>query len=86
MKPANAFPDLLRSGLAYALDRFELGIRCRHEPLEITEVVDDLLRDHATWLAAGVRFRETPRHESYGRVVVFEDLYGNGWDLIEPAH
>ena len=47
---------------------------------------DDLLRDHAAWLAAGVRFREQPRHESYGRVVVFEDLYGNGWDLIEPTH
>lgn len=46
---------------------------------------DDLLRDHAAWLTAGVRFREAPRHESYGRVVVFEDLYGNAWDLIEPA-
>ena len=46
---------------------------------------DDLLRDHAAWLAAGVVFRETPRHETYGKVVVFEDLYGNAWDLIEPA-
>jgi len=46
---------------------------------------DDLMRDHAVWLAAGVRFRETPRHEPYGKVVVFEDLYGNAWDLIEPA-
>lgn len=46
---------------------------------------DDLMRDHAAWLAAGVRFRETPRHETYGKVVVFEDLYGNAWDLIEPA-
>tara|TARA_R110000782_G_scaffold144319_2_gene237199 strand:+ start:888 stop:1283 length:396 start_codon:yes stop_codon:yes gene_type:complete len=46
---------------------------------------DDLLRDHAAWSAAGVIFRETPRHEAYGRVVVFEDLYGNAWDLIEPA-
>lgn len=46
---------------------------------------DDLLGDHAAWLAAGVTFREAPRSESYGRVVVFEDLYGNGWDLIEPA-
>ena len=44
---------------------------------------DDLMRDHAAWLAAGVMFRETPRHESYGRVAVFEDLYGNAWDLIE---
>jgi catechol 2,3-dioxygenase-like lactoylglutathione lyase family enzyme len=46
---------------------------------------DDLMRDHAAWLAAGVIFRETPRHEPYGKVVVFEDLYGNAWDLIEPA-
>lgn len=46
---------------------------------------DDLLRDHAEWLAAGVHFRENPRHEPYGKVVVFEDLYGNAWDLIEPA-
>lgn len=47
---------------------------------------DNLLRDHAAWLEAGVTFRESPRHESYGRVVVFEDLYGNAWDLIEPAN
>jgi catechol 2,3-dioxygenase-like lactoylglutathione lyase family enzyme len=46
---------------------------------------DDLMRDHAAWLAAGVVFRETPRHEPYGKVVVFEDLYGNAWDLIEPT-
>lgn len=46
---------------------------------------DDLMRDHAAWSAAGVHFRETPRHEAYGKVVVFEDLYGNAWDLIEPA-
>ena len=46
---------------------------------------DDLMRDHAAWLSAGVHFRETPRHETYGKVVVFEDLYGNAWDLIEPA-
>ena len=46
---------------------------------------DDLMRDHAVWSAAGVVFRETPRQETYGKVVVFEDLYGNAWDLIEPA-
>jgi hypothetical protein len=33
----------------------------------------------------GVVFREEPRNEAYGKVVVFEDCYGNGWDLIEPA-
>ena len=47
---------------------------------------DDLMCDHAAWLAAGVTFREAPRSESYGKVVVFEDLYGNAWDLIEPAN
>lgn len=46
---------------------------------------DDFARDHARFSAAGVRFRETPRHEAYGTVAVFEDLYGNGWDLIQPA-
>lgn len=46
---------------------------------------DDFARDHAAFLAAGVRFREAPRHEPYGVVAVFEDLYGNPWDLIEPS-
>ena len=46
---------------------------------------DDFARDHAAWTAAGVRFREAPRREPYGVVAVFEDLYGNAWDLIEPA-
>ncbi|UPG94969.1 VOC family protein [Luteibacter aegosomatissinici] len=45
---------------------------------------DDFAGDHAHMLAHGVRFREEPRHEVYGSVVVFEDLYGNGWDLIQP--
>lgn len=46
---------------------------------------DDFARDHAAFTAAGVTFREAPRHEPYGVVAVFEDLYGNAWDLIEPA-
>ena len=40
--------------------------------------------DHARMAAAGVRFLEEPRHEAYGSVVVFEDLYGNRWDLLQP--
>lgn len=44
----------------------------------------DFARDHAAMVAAGVTFREAPRHEPYGTVAVFEDLYGNGWDLISP--
>lgn len=45
---------------------------------------DDFARDHAAFAAAGVVFREAPRHEPYGSVAVFEDLYGNTWDLIQP--
>jgi len=46
---------------------------------------DDFARDHAAMAAKGVRFIEAPRHEAYGTVAVFEDLYGNRWDLIEPT-
>jgi catechol 2,3-dioxygenase-like lactoylglutathione lyase family enzyme len=45
---------------------------------------DDFARDHAAFTAAGVKFCEAPREESYGTVAVFEDLHGNRWDLIEP--
>lgn len=45
---------------------------------------DDFEGDYERMGAAGVRFREAPRSEPYGKVVVFEDLYGNAWDLIEP--
>src|SRR3954447_20000034 len=37
---------------------------------------DDFARQHARMLAADVRFLEPPRHEPYGVVAVFEDLYG----------
>jgi len=46
---------------------------------------DDFARDHAAFVSRGVRFIEAPREEAYGRVAVFEDLYGNRWDLIEPG-
>ncbi|TQJ85879.1 VOC family protein [Streptomyces sp. SLBN-31] len=46
---------------------------------------DDFARDHARMLAAGVTFLEAPRHEPYGSVAVFQDLYGNRWDLLQPA-
>ncbi len=43
----------------------------------------DFGRDYARMQEKGVRFTEQPRHEEYGTVVVFLDLYGNKWDLIE---
>lgn len=45
---------------------------------------DDFARDHAAFQSQGVRFIEPPRQEAYGTVAVFEDLYGQRWDLIEP--
>jgi len=44
---------------------------------------DDFWRDYRTMVAREVKFKEEPREESYGTVAVFEDLYGNKWDLLE---
>jgi catechol 2,3-dioxygenase-like lactoylglutathione lyase family enzyme len=44
---------------------------------------DDFQRDWQRMCAAGVHFREAPREEVYGTVAVFEDLYGNAWDLLQ---
>lgn len=46
---------------------------------------DDFARDHARFTQAGVIFVRPPKREPYGTVAVFQDLYGNLWDLIEPA-
>lgn len=44
---------------------------------------DDFRRDYETFLSKGVKFVREPKNEDYGTVAVFEDLYGNLWDLIE---
>ena len=46
---------------------------------------DNFDRDHQMYRARGVRFIGEPRQEAYGKVAVFEDLYGNRWDLLEPT-
>ena len=45
---------------------------------------DDFWNDYHHLPSRGVQFTEKPREESYGRVVVFLDLYGNKWDLVQP--
>jgi catechol 2,3-dioxygenase-like lactoylglutathione lyase family enzyme len=45
---------------------------------------DDLERDVARYKAAGITFVREPREQPYGTVAVFEDLYGNLWDLLQP--
>jgi catechol 2,3-dioxygenase-like lactoylglutathione lyase family enzyme len=44
---------------------------------------DDFDRDHANMLAAGVVFEEAPRDEPYGKVAVWNDPFGNRWDLLQ---
>jgi catechol 2,3-dioxygenase-like lactoylglutathione lyase family enzyme len=47
---------------------------------------DDFWGDYEYLKAQGVHFIEQPRHEDFGTVVIFQDLYGNKWDLIEPIN
>ena len=46
---------------------------------------DDFWRDYNEMVSGGIRFIREPKQESYGTVAVFEDLYGNLWDLIQPT-
>ena len=45
---------------------------------------EDFWRDYRTMIANGVKFIREPKNEPYGTVAVFEDLYGNRWDLLQP--
>jgi catechol 2,3-dioxygenase-like lactoylglutathione lyase family enzyme len=44
---------------------------------------DDFQRDYAAMIEAGIRFVREPKQAPYGTVAVFEDLYGNLWDLVQ---
>lgn len=44
---------------------------------------DDFWRDYEEMLARGIKFAREPQEQSYGTVAVFEDLYGNLWDLLQ---
>jgi catechol 2,3-dioxygenase-like lactoylglutathione lyase family enzyme len=46
---------------------------------------DDFWRDYERYKSNGVVFVREPNREPYGMVAVFEDLYGNLWDLLEPS-
>lgn len=47
---------------------------------------DNFWRDYREMVSLGIRFVREPKEESYGTVAVFEDLYGNLWDLIQFNH
>jgi catechol 2,3-dioxygenase-like lactoylglutathione lyase family enzyme len=46
---------------------------------------DDFWRDYQSYKAKGVVFVREPKQHSYGTVAVFQDLYGNLWDLLQPC-
>ena len=46
---------------------------------------DNFARDYDAFCTRGIAFLETPREEAYGTVAVFEDLYGNRWDLLQAG-
>ena len=46
---------------------------------------DNIMRDYNDYVSKGITFLREPVKEPYGTVAVFEDLYGNLWDLIEPV-
>lgn len=45
---------------------------------------DNFWRDYKAMIEKGVKFVRGPKEEEYGTVAVFEDLYGNRWDLLQP--
>ena len=46
---------------------------------------DDFRRDYEAFRSRGIRFVREPKKMTYGTVAVFEDIYGNQWDLLEPC-
>jgi catechol 2,3-dioxygenase-like lactoylglutathione lyase family enzyme len=81
--PAGGETTLLLAQAKNAEERSHVGDQTGGRVALFLET-DDFTADYERMRAAGVHFREQPRHEAYGTVAVFEDLYGNRWDLIEP--
>lgn len=82
--PAEDGPGLLLAKAANDAQRAQVGHQSGGRVFLFLHTTD-FDADYAHLQACGVRFTETPREEPYGRVVVFLDLYGNRWDLIQPA-
>ena len=74
--------DILLAEAKNEAERSAIGNQCGGRVFMFLET-SDFARDHETFSKMGVRFRDEPRHETYGTVAVFEDLYGNLFDLIE---
>lgn len=82
--PGSAGPSLLLARAATPEQEAAVGRQAGGRVFLFLET-DDFARDHRAMLVAGVVFDEPPRHEAYGTVAVFRDLYGNKWDLLQRA-
>ncbi len=81
--PGSTGAGLLLARAVTEEQRFATGRQAGGRVFVFVET-DDLRRDHAALVSRGVRFVRGPSEETYGTVAVFEDLYGNRFDLIEP--
>lgn len=73
---------LLLSRAANEIQEAFIGNQCGGRVFLFLQT-DDFWHDYNAMKLAGVQFCEAPREEEYGTVVVFEDLYGNRWDLLQ---
>ncbi|MDW6021816.1 VOC family protein [Mesorhizobium sp. BAC0120] len=81
--PAEGEVRLLLAQAKNAEERAHIGNQTGGRVFLFLET-DDFARDHSAMLSRGVEFKEAPRHEAYGTVAVFTDLYANLWDLLQP--
>ena len=84
VRPDSSGSGLLLAQAADAQQRAAIGNQTGGRVAFFLETAD-IAADHARFSANGVRFIEPIRHEAYGDVVVFEDVFGNRWDLIQAT-
>jgi len=83
MPPGAAETSLVLAKAVTPEEQAQVGCQAGGRVLMIL-FTDDFRRDYESMREKGVVFHEEPREEVYGTVAVFEDLYGNTWDLLEP--
>ena len=82
--PGSDGAALLLARAATAGQAAQVGAQCGGRVFLFLHT-DDFWRDYRAMLARGVEFEEEPRSEEYGTVVVFRDLYGNRWDMVQHS-
>lgn len=84
VQPAAGGAQLVLARAEGAQQQAAVGNQCGGRVWLFLQTVD-FAQDAARIVAAGGRFEEEPRHETYGTVAVWRDPWGNRWDLIQPV-